>query len=157
MVARRPSLLAAGAAACAALSLLVSCRALSFVDAQNHAPYVGVLPPLRWLILLLTAALALTIAIRPSPRAVSPLWLSAAALLPWLPVPMPLSAFIWTGNLLIWLWTGIAMALCAPLVRGGRLTEIPPGPASLAAGVVAAAAYGLAAWSTAPAHLSGDE
>jgi hypothetical protein len=137
--------------------LWVSFGALSFVDAQNHAPYVGVLPPLRWLILLLTAALALTIAIRPSPRAVSPLWLSAAALLPWLPVPMPLSAFIWTGNLLIWLWTGIAMALCAPLVRWRRLTEMPPRHAALAAGVVAAAAYGLAAWSTAPAHLSGDE
>ena len=49
MVARRPSLLAAGAAACAAIALWVSFGVLSFVDAENHAPYVGVLPSLQWL------------------------------------------------------------------------------------------------------------
>jgi hypothetical protein len=157
MVARRLSLVSAGAAVCAALALWVSFGALSFVDADNHARFVGVLPPLRWLILLLAAALGVTLTLRPSARAVAPLWLSALALLPWLPVPMPLSAFIWTGNLLIWLWTGIAFALCASLVRWRRLTEMPPRHAALAAGVVAAAAYGLAAWSTAPAHPNGDE
>jgi hypothetical protein len=161
MVARRASLLAAGAALCAALALWVSFGALSFVDAENDAPYVGVLPPVSWLVVLLVAAIALTMVIRPSPRAVSPLWLSAVVLLPWLPLPVPLSAFIWTGNLLLWLWAAIGVALAAPavsrLVRSQRVLEMPPRRAALFAGFIAAAAYGLAAWSTSPAHPNGDE
>ena len=161
MVARRPSLLAAGAAACAAIALWVSFGVLSFVDAENHAPYVGVLPSLQWLGLFLLAALALTIVVRPSPTTVAPLWLSAAAVLPWLPLPMPLSAFIWTGSLLVWLWAAIAIAVCAPgisrLVRRWRLMDMPPRRAALSAGLIAAAAYGLAAWSTAPVRPNGDE
>jgi len=161
MVARRPSLLAAGAAACAAIALWVSFGVLSFVDAENHAPYVGVLPSLQWLGLFLLAALALTIVVRPSPTTVAPLWLSAAAVLPWLPLPMPLSAFIWTGRLLVWLWAAIAIAVCAPgisrLVRRWRLMDMPPRRAALSAGLIAAAAYGLAAWSTAPVRPNGDE
>src|SRR6185312_7015338 len=109
MVGRRPSLVAAGAIACGALALWLSFGALSFVDAENHAPYVGVLPPTGWLVALFVLAVALLFALRPSARAVSPLWLSAVVLLPWLPLPVPLSAFIWTGNLLLWLWTAIAI------------------------------------------------
>jgi hypothetical protein len=161
MVARRPSLLAAGAMVCAALSLWVSFGALSFVDAENHAPYVGVLPTLQWLGLLLVAALALTIAVRPSSAAVAPLWLSAAALLPWLPLPMPLSTLIWSGNLLVWLWAAIAIAVSAPaisrLARQRGWLEMPPQRSAIAAGLIAAAAYGLAAWSTAPVRPNGDE
>jgi hypothetical protein len=161
MVAGRPSLLAAGALICAALSLWVSFGALSFVDAENHAPYVGVLPNFQWLGLLLVAALALTIVVRPSPTTVAPLWLAAAALLPWLPLPMPLSVFIWSGNLLVWLWAAIAIAVCAPglarLVRRSEWQEMPPHRAALCAGLIAAAAYGSAAWSTAPVRPNGDE
>jgi hypothetical protein len=160
-MARRPSLLAALVALCAALALWVSFGAFSFVDADNHASYVAVLPPVSWLLVLLVVASALTIVLRPSPRTVSPLWLSAIVLLPWLPLPVPLSAFIWTGNLLLWLWAAIGVALAAPaisrLVRSRRLLEMPPRRAALAAGLVAAAAYGVSAWSTAPAHPNGDE
>ena len=81
---------AAMALMCAALALWVSFGALSFVDADDRGAYVGVLPPLVWLAALLVAAGAVTIVARPSPRQVAPLWLSAVALLPWLPVPMPL-------------------------------------------------------------------
>jgi hypothetical protein len=104
------------ALACAALALWVSFGALSFVDADDRAAYVGVLPPLVWLAVLLVAAGGVTIVARPSPRQVAPLWLSAVALLPWLPLPMPLSVFIWTGHLLIWLWAAIAAALLAPAI-----------------------------------------
>ena len=160
-MARRPSLLAAGALVCAALASWVSFGALSFVDAANHAAYVGVLPNFQWLILLLVAAAVLAVVVRPSPGAVAPLWLSAVALLPWLPLPVPLSAFIWTGNLLVWLWAAIAVAVCAPtvsaLVRRWRLLDKPPHRAALVAGLIAATAYGLAAWSTAPVRPNGDE
>jgi len=73
---------AAMATTCAALALWVSFGALSFVDADDRAAYVGVLPPLVWLAALLVAAGAITIVARPSPRIVAPLWLSAVALFP---------------------------------------------------------------------------
>ncbi len=152
---------AAMAMTCAALALWVSFGALSFVDADDRGAYVGVLPPLVWLAALLVAAGAVTIVARPSPRTVAPLWLSAVALLPWLPVPMPLSVFIWTGHLLIWLWAAIAVALLAPaigrMVRSGALARLPPGRAASLAGVLAAVAFGLGTWAVAPQHPDGDE
>ena len=130
---------AAMALMCAALALWVSFGALSFVDADDRGAYVGVLPPLVWLAALLVAAGAVTIVARPSPRQVAPLWLSAVALLPWLPVPMPRSAFIWTGHLLIWVWAAIAVALVAPTinraVRSGALARLPPRSAASLAGI----------------------
>ena len=146
---------------CAALASWVSFGALSFVDANNHAPYVGVLPSFQWLVLFLVAASVVMFVVRPSADDVAPLWLSAVALLPWLPLPLPLSVFIWTGPLLVWLWAAIAIAICAPrisnLVRRWRLLNAAPQRAALGAGLVAAAAYGLAAWSTAAVRPNGDE
>src|SRR5436190_18155260 len=116
-VTSRPSLAAAGALACDALALWVSLGALTFVGADNGtAPssYVGLLPPLVWLGLFLIAAAFVAIVVRPSARAVAPLWVSAVAVLPWLPLRLPLSVFIWTGNVLLWLWVAIAVAIAAP-------------------------------------------
>jgi hypothetical protein len=145
----------------AALAMWVSFGALSFVDADDRAAYVGVLPPFVWLVALLVAAGAVTIVARPSPRTVAPLWLSAVALLPWLPFPMPLSVFIWTGHLLLWLWAAIAVALTAPaisrMVRSDALTRLPPGRAAAFAGVLSAVAFGLGTWAVAPHHPDGDE
>jgi hypothetical protein len=161
MRVRRVSLGAAGAVTCAAVALWVSFGALSFVEADNRAAYVGLLPPAGRLALLLAAAAAVTFGIRPSARSVAPLWLSAVALLPWLPLPLPSSVFIWTGNSLIWLWTAIAVALCAPwLIRA--LDTVPFGAATprasaTAAGLAALILYGLGAWAVAPAHPNGDE
>jgi len=152
---------AAMALMCAALALWVSFGALSFVDADDRGAYVGVLPPLVWLAALLVAAGAVTIVARPSPRQVAPLWLSAVALLPWLPVPMPRSAFIWTGHLLIWVWAAIAVALVAPTinraVRSGALARLPPRSAASLAGMLAAVAFVAGTWSVAPQHPDGDE
>jgi hypothetical protein len=145
----------------AALALWVSFGALSFVDADDRAAYVGVLPPLVWLGVLLVAAGAATFVARPSPRMVAPLWLSAVTLLPWLPFPMPLSVFIWTGHLLFWLWAAIAVALFAPaisrMLRSGKLTRLPPRRAASLAGALSAVAFGLGTWAVAPQHPDGDE
>jgi len=74
---------------------------------------------------------------------------------------MPLSVFIWTGHLLIWLWAAIALALLAPaisrMVRSGALTRLPPRRAASLAGVLAAVAFGLSTWAVAPQHPDGDE
>jgi hypothetical protein len=161
MGARRPSLAAAGALACAALALWVSFGALSFVEADNRAPYVGLLPPFSTLALLLFIAGAIAFVLRPTAHAVAPLWLSAVALLPWVPLPLPFSVFIWTGRSLIWLWAAIAVALLAPnlgrLPAAERLARLSPRTASVVAGLLALLAYGLGAWAVAPAHPNGDE
>src|SRR5438067_7216937 len=138
MLTRRPSLAAAGATACAALALWVSFGALTFVGPDNGGPYVGILPSPMWLAVLLLAAALITIVGRPSARSVAPLWLSAVAILPWLPLRLPLSVFIWTGNSLVWLWTAIAAAmLCTrtwglPLGGLARLRTWDPASAGLA-------------------------
>jgi len=160
MRARRPSLATAGALACAALSLWASFGALAFVEADNRAAYVGLLPSLRSLALLLAVAAAAAVGMRPSPRIVAPLWLSAVILLPWLPLPLPLSVFIWTGHGLIWLWTAIAVALLVPLsgrVLGSSMPHPSPAACATTAGVLALTMYGLGAWAVAPAHPNGDE
>lgn len=181
MLTRRPSLAAAGSLACAALALWVSFGALTFIDADNRAApvsYVGVLPPVWWLALLLLAAGLFAIIVRPPARIVAPLLLSAVAILPWLPFRLPLSVFIWTGNLLLWLWTAIGVAMLAPAVARIVRTGGPPsrGPIrltasagatavkkrdpvrrALLAGVLSAIALGLGAWSVAPQHPEGDE
>src|SRR5438034_7771689 len=123
--ARRPTLAAAGALACAAIGLWASLGALAFVgDNDGAAPisnvsnvsslsYVGLLPAVVWLGLFLLTAALLWILVRPSAGTVAPLWLSAVAILPWLPFRMPLSVFIWTGHTLLWLWVMIVVAIVA--------------------------------------------
>jgi hypothetical protein len=146
---------------CAALALWVSFGALSFVDADDRGAYVGLLPPLVWLAVLVVAAGAITIVARPSSRTVAPLWLSTVILLPWLPFPMPRAAFIWTGHLLVWLWAAIAVALLAPVIsrmaRSAALTRLPPRRAAALAGMLSAVAFGLGTWAVAPHHPDGDE
>ena len=143
---------------CGAIALWVSFGALSFVDADNNAAYVGILPSPLWLALLLVAGALFVLAYRPSLHAVAPLWLSAVAILPWLPVPVPMSAFIWSGHMLLWLWAGIAVATV--LSSSWWLTIDVAGGASghaLLAGVTAAVLLGAGTWSVAPAHPDGDE
>jgi len=150
--------------ASAALALWVSFGALSFVDVDADGAYVGVLPPLRWLVILLVATGGVALAVRPSLDAVAPLWLSAVLLLPWLPFPLPRSVFIWTGNVPIWLWAAIAVALAIEIGARrsiGRKLDLlrKPDPTRHAvfAGIAAAVAFGLGTWSTAPHHPEGDE
>ena len=150
--------------ACAALALWVSFGALSFVDVDSGGSgdaYVGVLPSLTWLAVLLVTAGAFAIAIRPSSRAVAPLWLSAVLLLPWLPLPLPLSVLIWTGPIVYWVWIAIAAALAAE--HGGRVwrnqvrRRMDPATQALLAAALAAVALGLGTWAVAPQHPDGDE
>ena len=166
MMGRRPSVAAAASLACAALALWASFGALTFLDADNGAvpvspvSYVGLLPPVWWLACLLLASGLVAIIARPSARTVAPLWLSAVALLPWLPFRMPLSVLIWTDHVLLWLWTAIGVTMLAP--AAGRIVRAylgNPDPArrALLAGVLSAIAFGLGTWSVAPQHPDGDE
>jgi hypothetical protein len=159
---RRLSLGAAGALVCAALALWVSFGAIAFLDTFNRAPYVGLLPSPLWLVALFFVAAAVGVVTRPTPQAVAPLWLSAVLLLPWLPITLPLAAFIWTGHVVTWVWAAIGACLVVP--RLGWFTRVVDGlvrgrPAreALLAGVLSLTAYSLGAWAVAPQHPTGDE
>ena len=159
---RRLSLGAAGALVCAALALWVSFGAIAFLDTFNRAPYVGLLPSPLWLVVLFIVAAAVGVGMRPTPQAVAPLWLSAVLLLPWLPMRLPLAAFIWTGHVVMWVWAAIGACLVVPRLGwftraivglvGGR-----PAREALVAGVLSLTAYSLGAWAVAPQHPTGDE
>jgi hypothetical protein len=163
-MSRRPSLshfTAAITIACGALALWVSFGALSFVDVDDRASYVGVLRSPVWLAVLLSAAAAVVVFTRPSPRDVAPIWLSAVLLLPWLPLPLPLSVLIWVGNIAIWVWAAVVVALLIPIferiARSGSMARLPPRRAAWLSGLLAAVAFGLGTWSVAPRHPDGDE
>ena len=158
----RPSLSATGALVCGAVAVWVSFGALTFLDTTPGSPYVGILPSPVWLFGLLSVAALITIIVRPPARTVAPLWLSAVMLLPWLPLPLPAAAFIWTGHVGVWLFVVIAGAL---IVRGARVgprtvrsvRASEPRTAVALAGVLSLVACGVGAWRTAPQHPSGDE
>src|SRR6185295_10486074 len=115
-------------------------------------------PPLRLLVLFLLIAALVAILLRPSAGAVAPLWLSAVAVLPWLPFRLPLSVFIWTGNALLWLWTLIVLAIVGPaLGRTFRVRAWDQTRSACLAGVLSAIAFGLGTWQVAPQHPDGDE
>jgi len=151
-----------GALVCAAVACWTSFGALTFLDETSPARHVGILPSPLWLCVSLAAALCIAVVWRPSARAVAPLWLSAVLLIPWLPIPLPMSAFVWTGHVVAWTWIAIATTATMPwLVAPWRLWRVvarmPSSRAAALAGLVALVLQGAAAWRTAPHHPSGDE
>jgi hypothetical protein len=161
MMAGRPSPSAAGALICGAIGLWVSGGALSFVSPDPSGPYLGILPPVSRLVALLASAIVTAVVVRPSPRDVAPLWLSLVLVLPWLPIRLPLSVFIWTGALAWWLWAAIALALLAPFMRKNPVLagigRASAARSALLAGGLSLAAFAIAAWWVAPQHPGGDE
>src|SRR5690242_17053410 len=122
MRSRWAALEAAGALLCAALAAWVSLGALTFLTNDGRGQYVGVLPPVAWLVAFLGAAALVASFVRRNPTTVAPLWLTAVLLLPWMPWPVrvPLSVFMWTGALAGWIWTIAVMAVALRLfARGG--------------------------------------
>lgn len=157
MSTRPVSRVAASAMLCAATALWTTFGAIAFADARVGAERVGVLPPLGFFVAFIAAAVATLVIARPTARVVAPLWLSALALVPWLPVPLPLSAFLWSGASRIWLWVAIAAALIALAPRPRGVRPWSPRRSAAIAGLLAGLAYGLGAWAVAPRHPAGDE
>jgi hypothetical protein len=82
--------------------------------------------------------------------------------LPWLPVPLPAAALVWTGPMA---WVPIGLALLASVggteartEGGGRSAQEPrPRAAATAAAVLTVAIASVAAWSASPRVPGGDE
>jgi hypothetical protein len=121
---------------------------LSVAGPNDPAVRVAVPASLGWLAAFVAAA-CLVPAWRRDPTAATPALLSV---LPWLPLPLPAVALLWTGPL-AWLPVGLAL-LCAVSSKEPRFLEKP---GFLHAGVLTLAAAALTAWSLAPRLPGGDE
>jgi hypothetical protein len=155
------SVVATCALAFAAVAFWVSFGELAFLDADNRARYVGVLPAPIWLLAALVVAAVIAYFVRPTARESAPLWLSGMLLLPWLPAQLPLAVFVWTGHVAEWVWMAIGAMLVAPrfqaLLRPLENRLHSPARSALVAGVISLVLYSIGAWATQPQHPNGDE
>jgi hypothetical protein len=160
MTARRLSPSTLSAFLCSSVGLWVSCGALAVAAIAAGAPRIGVLPSFWWLGIASAGAVALALLLRPAPRRLAVLWLSALLLLPWLPRPAAPALLVFTGHLREFVWLAIAVGLAAPFAvraaRGWRLVTDPRRAAWIAA-AVAALVYLGAASSLWPRLPAGDE
>ncbi len=122
------------------------------------SPRVALLPSPWAFILPAVCALAYVAVARPSASDAAPLWLPMVALVPWLPLPMPAAALLWTGPLAIALVIAAVVGVGLRRLAGSTIR----GPARLsghliAAILLAAIVYAGAAWRLSNVLPSGDE
>jgi len=163
MQAARVTPSSALAAACAGAAAWCSLGTLALSDAGPRAVRVGLLPPLWWLVPLVTGALALAWAVRLPPDRAKPLFFSAIVFVPWLPIGLPGALLLCAGPM-VWLaWAATAAAVLsaggAPASGWPRLRAALADPvrAPWVAFLFAALVYGGAAWRLAPMVPGGDE
>jgi hypothetical protein len=145
------------AAGCVGVAAWCSLGTVGLVG-NSTAARLALLPPL-WLLptFILTAHAVLHVGRVASSR-LPPLFLSSLAILPWLPVPLPAAALLWTGPLLAVVWAAAARGVIAsgPAPAGGKwLTN--PRHASATAAILAFAVYMGTAWWLSPVLPEGDE
>jgi hypothetical protein len=145
------------AAACTGSALWLSIGRLTVTDAAT-AHRIGFLPPWWLLPVFIAAMFAILAGLRLGSLACVPLFLSAAILLPWLPVPVPDAFLAITGPAVLFVWGAVAAALVALHARPGqssaRLRD--PRVATVAAGLCAFAVF-LLVWRGQRLPPTGDE
>ena len=84
-----------------------------------------------------------------------PLSLLALVFLPWLPLRVPSAFMLWSGPVLIGVWTAVTAGMLAsvPWIPVGFVNRRP----AVLAGVLAMAVFSAAAWSVSPSRPGGDE
>ncbi|MEO7274343.1 MAG: hypothetical protein ABI211_20290, partial [Vicinamibacterales bacterium] len=126
------------------------------------ASRLGILPatPVALVLVLFAGLLVLRLVRAGASRL--PLSLLALTILPWLPVPVPASALLWTAPLVLVVWAGVLVAVLAtvpwrplpasvdvsiPLLPGWHATIFPPSLAlPVRAALLALVIYSTAAW-----------
>ncbi|OFW21814.1 MAG: hypothetical protein A3H97_08035 [Acidobacteria bacterium RIFCSPLOWO2_02_FULL_65_29] len=145
------------AAGCVGLAAWCSLGTLGLAGSGSAASRVALLPPWWLLPALVLSAFALIRATRLSPSQLSPLFGTSVVIVPWLPIPLPPAALLWTGPFAAAIWTIVIIGVLGADERGphGRwLTDAHRAP--LAAAAVALALYGASAWWLAPVLPDGD-
>jgi hypothetical protein len=143
-----------------ALAAWVSRGAVGLTDAAPWPARIGILPS-RWAPPVL-AVVCLAALWRARRSTLLVLLVPGVLLLPWLPVPVPAAALIWTGHVVpfVWLFTGLALvAVSWPRWARARAFERwrDPRTGSLAALALAFALFCGAAWAVASMLPGGDE
>ena len=150
--------------AAASLALWVSFGTLAVTSTASDAARIGLLAPLWGLAAAAAAVGAIVWALARRGASVVPLALGGLVLLPWVPGPVPQFFLIWTGPIVWAVWAAVLATLVAangwprawsPAALG-RIARDPV-RAPVAAALVAACGFGLAAWGAAPMVPGGDE
>ena len=151
--------LAAGTAA--AVGAWLSVGALAVTGDVTTSERVGLLPPLWGLALLLVVALGAMIVWRVQSTRVLPLFLSLLLWLPWLPGPIPVSFLLWTGPVVVLVWTAILICLAAGGGAGASIAKNrwlrDPQRAPLTACALALVLCAVGFWYVSPRLPGGDE
>jgi hypothetical protein len=143
-----------------ALAIWVSRGALGVVDAGSWPGRVGILPS-RWappvLAIVLVGALW-----RARRETLLALLIPGVLLLPWLPLPVPAAALIWTDHVAAWVWFATAIAVLVvtwPRWAPSRIVRELGDPyrGSLIAMALAFALFWSASWMVAKVLPGGDE
>ncbi len=145
-----------------AAALWISAGALALTSAESGGRRIGIVPSPWWLLTALAVAFVAAYTVRRQRGRAIVVWLSALALLPWLPFDVPPAVLVWAGGLRSWVWIAVAVALAAPIAAGmfhsKRLRAFTdPRHAPRIAASVAALVYLLIAWRIAPQIPGGDE
>ncbi len=165
----RPSIVALGAAFAFAIGTWLAFGSVALYG-PDTSPRLALPGPLWILVVAAVAAFVYVFLRRPTPRDAAPLWLPALAILPWVPLPLPAAALLWTGPLargLVFLALAAAIAPLLPLWSRGfspalRTDGRDDARAKARAYVrlafgLAAVLYLAAAWRLSPLLPSGDE
>jgi hypothetical protein len=141
------------AAAIVGLAGWCSFGTLGTIGAGTVESRVGFLP-FWWLLpALIVVAFALIRLLRLTPSQLDPLFGSSVLILPWLPVPLPPAALVWTGPFAVAVWAAVVVGVIA--------SRFPLGSsdgrrAPMLAGIIAASVFAVSAWWLSPVLPDGD-
>jgi hypothetical protein len=140
-------------ACCLGAAAWCSLGTVGLADASPGDARLALLPPWWWLPPLALTALAGLHVARIDRAHLPPLLFSTIAVLPWLPLPLPPAALLWTGPFVWSVWAAVAVGAVASRA-GGALKW---GGDSRQAAIVALAVYLFSAWWLSPILPQGDE
>jgi hypothetical protein len=146
------------AAACVGIAAWCSLGALGIAGDSSVSARIALLPPWWLIAVLIGAAWIVVRVLRLSPAELSPLFTSALLILPWLPIPLPAAALLWTGGLIPVVWMGVAIGVVlvrCPPVRRRWIAD--PTRAPIVVLTISAVLYGYTAWWLSPRLPAGDE
>jgi hypothetical protein len=148
---------ATGAAVSVGLAAWCSLGALGLADHGAGISRVALFPPWWALPIFLVVSIAATRLVRPSSRQLDALLGSTLALVPFLPIPLPPAALLWTGPFVVAVWIAVFLGVVAARERsepGVWITDARRAP--IVAATVALVLYGAIAWWLAPVLPDGD-
>ena len=145
------------AAVSVGLAAWCSLGALGLADHGAGVSRVALLPPWWLLPIFLVVSIAATRLAPLSSRQLDALLGSSLALVPFLPMPLPAAALLWTGPFVVSVWVAVVLGVIAGRERsrpGPWITDARRAP--IVAAVLALAVYAVSAWWLAPILPDGD-